>query len=105
MKTPVFELGTAQPEPVNTYTHRVLFSGDDEIYTISISRELLQTIGFVILVSSFSFAILMLSIVVFIQSFSCNIKCDLSNKKAKVDQNLSDTPNIQMNETHINTYK
>jgi hypothetical protein len=58
------------------------------VYNFSISQEMLENVGIVVLVFSLSFAIVVFSIVIFLHNFSCNINCNLSNKKVQDEQRL-----------------
>ena len=58
---------------------------------------MVENVGFAILVFSLSFSIVVFSIIICIHSLTCNINCDLSNKKGKDDQNLNLMPEMQVN--------
>ena len=58
------------------------------MYNFSVSQEMLENVGTVVLVFSLSFAIVVFSIVIFVHSFSCNINCNLSNKKVQDEPRL-----------------
>ena len=79
-----------------------LIAGNQDVYNFSISKDMVENIGFAIFVFSLSFSVVVFSIIIFIHSFTCNINCDLSNKKGKDDQNLNLMPEMQVN-TQENT--
>ena len=57
----------------------VIYPGSSKVFNFSISQEMLENVGIVVLVFSLSFAIVVISIVIFLHNFSCNINCNLSN--------------------------
>ena len=58
------------------------------MFNFSISQEMLENIGIVVLVISLSFATVVFSIVIFLHNFSCNINCNFSNKKVQDEPRL-----------------